>query len=344
VLWRGGRRGVASLLALGALAPIVLALGTNLPLYAPLWHALPPFRFPRVPERLMPIAALCLAGLTAAALGRSRRAVVVPLLAVALLYADLHVGLYGHSRADQDNTAYAALRSSGPGRLLELPVFLPDVHYGSVYLYYDQQARRQRPAGYSTTAPVAADAAMRRLERLNCGDWQGVDLRALGVQYVAVHRGLFERNTAVPDRAWFAALGLVRHGFRESAVDGRVSLWRPGRGVAPGQGEPSRNAVHFCQGWYGPRRERVPMSETHAPFWVYGAGPLALWLRAPEPLATRFSVDEREIVARTVFQAERVVLPLGPRRGWHLVALDVPRLAATKPRATGVRLLSITPR
>jgi hypothetical protein len=343
VLWRGGRRGVAALLALGALVPIALALGTNLPLYAPLWHALPPFRFPRVPERLMPIAALCLAGLVAAALGRSRRAVVVPLLAIALLYADLHVRLYGRSRADPGNAAYAAVRSAAPGRLLELPVFLPDVHYGSVYLYYDQQARRQRPGGYSTTAPVAADVTMRRLERLNCGDWQGIDLGALDVRYVAVHGGLFERNTAVPDRSWFAELGLARHGFRRGPVDGRVALWRPGRGLVPRHGEPSRDAPHFCQGWYGPQGQQIPMSETHAPFWVYGTGPLALWLQAPEPLATRFSVDEREVAARTVFQAGRIVLPLGPRRGWHLVALDVPRLAATKRRATGVRLLSIAP-
>ena len=38
---------------------------THFPLYSMLWHALPPFRFPRVPERLLPIACLCIAALAA---------------------------------------------------------------------------------------------------------------------------------------------------------------------------------------------------------------------------------------------------------------------------------------
>jgi hypothetical protein len=342
VLWRAQRRGLALVLALGALVPAALALGTNLPVYGPLWHALPPFRFPRVPERLLPIAGLCLAGLVGAGLGRSRRAVVVPLLAVALLLVDLHVRLYGHSRADQGNAAYAALRADAPGRLLELPVFLPDVHYGSVYFYYDMQARRQRPGGYSTTAPTKADALARRLERLNCGDWSGVDLGALGVRYVTLHRGLYERNTAVPDRWWFATLGLLRHGFREATTDGRITLWRAASGAARRvPGEPSRASAHFCQGWFGPQDRQVPMSETHAPFWIYGSGALTLRVEAPEPLRTRFSVDERPVLTRVVREARRVVLPLGRARAWHLVTLDVPRLAATEPRETGVRLLSL---
>ena len=59
------RRGLALVLGLGALVPIVLALGTHTPLYSPLWHALPPFRYPRVPERLLPIACLCSTSLLA---------------------------------------------------------------------------------------------------------------------------------------------------------------------------------------------------------------------------------------------------------------------------------------
>ena len=45
--------------------PCVLALGASLPLYEPLWKALPPLRFARVPERLMPIACLAIAALVA---------------------------------------------------------------------------------------------------------------------------------------------------------------------------------------------------------------------------------------------------------------------------------------
>jgi hypothetical protein len=314
---------------------MLLALGTNLPVYEPLWHALAVFRFPRVPERLMPIAVLCIAGLVAVGVGRARGTVLVAALAIALLFVDLRVRLYGHSVADPANAAYAAAPG---GRLLELPVFLPDVHYGSAYFYYDQQARLQRPGGYSTTAPAVADAEARTLERLNCGDWSGVHLAALGVRSIAVHRGLYEHNSAVPDRWWFATLGLVRHGWKPVAADGAVSMWARGHSGPVAAGEPTHGELHFCQGWYGAQNGQVPMSETHAPFWVYGSGTIALAVQSPQPLATRFSVDERVVAKATVSNAQRIVLPLG-RAGWHLVALDVPRLLDTKPRRTGVRLM-----
>src|SRR5205823_11648197 len=139
LLLRARRFALAALLGLGAVVPIVLALGTRTPIYSAIWHALPPFRYPRVPERLMPIACLCIAALVAFAVARSRRAVVVPALAVALLLVDLHVHVYGASAADAGNRAYAALREAPPGRVLDLPVFMPDLHYGSVYQYYDLQ-------------------------------------------------------------------------------------------------------------------------------------------------------------------------------------------------------------
>src|SRR5690348_3787237 len=66
------RYGLAVVLGTGVLVPVVLALGTRTPIYSALWHALPPFRFPRVPERLLPIASLCLAALFAFAVGRFR--------------------------------------------------------------------------------------------------------------------------------------------------------------------------------------------------------------------------------------------------------------------------------
>src|SRR5439155_1671777 len=153
--------------------------------------------------------------------------------------------------ADPANAAYAAAPG---GRLLELPVFLPDVHYGSTYFYYDLQVRLERPGGYSTTAPAVADRVARELERLNCGDWSGIDLGALGVRSIAVHRGLYEHNAAVPDRWWFATLGLLRHGWKAVAVDGEVSMWGRGSSGPVAAGEPARGTLHFCQGWYGPER------------------------------------------------------------------------------------------
>ena len=65
-LWAIRRqRGLALFLGLAAVVPCVLALGASLPLYEPLWKALPPLRFARVPERLMPIACLAIAALVA---------------------------------------------------------------------------------------------------------------------------------------------------------------------------------------------------------------------------------------------------------------------------------------
>ena len=71
------------LLGLGALVPCLLALGSNLPGYGLLWRHTP-FHATRVPERLLPVASLCLAALVAVAiacvvstLSRTRLVVVV---------------------------------------------------------------------------------------------------------------------------------------------------------------------------------------------------------------------------------------------------------------------------
>ena len=229
LLWRERRRGLAWLLGLGALVPILLALGTNLPLYTAVWHAFKPFRYPRVPERLMPIACLCLAGLLAFAVARlaERRALLVPTVALALVGADLHARLYGASEPGESTAAYAALRGAPSGRLLELPVFLPDIHYGSVYQYYDMQVLRERPLGYSTLAPVAADDLARRLRPLNCGRAHDKALlRGLGVRYVAVHKPLFAHTPQVPASCRAQAeQGLRRLGLRRLVSGGSIEIW-----------------------------------------------------------------------------------------------------------------------
>jgi hypothetical protein len=224
------RRGLGVVLGLGALVPILLSLGTNLPTYSWLWHALPPFRYPRVPERLMPIACLCLAALVAFAVSRAPRPALVGALAVAVLLVDLHARIYGASAADEGNAAYAALRSAPPGRVLELPVFLPDLHYGSVYEYYDMQARRERPGGYSTVAPRSADILLRSLQGVNCGRFSRADLsrlRALGVRYVAVHRALYPYRRVVPGEPRCARAPAPRvRSFPLVAAGGEVTVYR----------------------------------------------------------------------------------------------------------------------
>ncbi len=148
------RPGLAVLLGLAALMPCLLALGANLPGYETLWRRLPGLDATRVPERFMPIACLALAALVGCAFeqvtvcykrispaARWRLAGA----AIAVLAADLRVPVFGAVAADTPSAAYAAIR--GHGRLLELPVFRPDVHYGSVYLGYARQSPQRAAAG-----------------------------------------------------------------------------------------------------------------------------------------------------------------------------------------------------
>ena len=102
----------------------------------------------------------------------------------------------------------------------------PNVHLGSVYLWYDQIAQRERPGGYSTIAPQAAARLSLRLTELNCGDWRPGDdalLRRLGVSYVAFHRGL------AGETGWFAWRELLDHGFGQVARDDGVTMLERGR-------------------------------------------------------------------------------------------------------------------
>src|SRR5207237_1096073 len=82
---------------------------------------------------------------------------------VGVLFADLDTRVYSITDADPANAAYAAIARQPSGRVLELPIFTPDVHYGSVYMYYGTQAERQRPLGYSTLAPRSVETLVRRL-------------------------------------------------------------------------------------------------------------------------------------------------------------------------------------
>jgi hypothetical protein len=157
-------RALAAVLGAGVAVPILLALGANTPLYEPLWEAIPGLGHTRVPGRLLPIAALCLAAGAAVAIGaciselQARRrpgAGVAAALAVLVVAVDLRVDTYDRLVADEDNAVYASIPDDGAG-LLETPVQPPDRQENSVYLYYAMQAPHPRPLGYSTTAPPEA--------------------------------------------------------------------------------------------------------------------------------------------------------------------------------------------
>jgi hypothetical protein len=351
LLVRTRERGLAIVLAVAAVIPGLLSLGTHLPLYSTLWRAFPPFRYPRVPERLMPIACLAVAALVAFAIehGLRRRAgrrvprTALALLVAVVLLADLHVRVFRASAADGADRAYTAIESAPPGSLLELPVFTPDLHYGSVYLYYSQRVRRPRPAGYSTTAPRKADEVARALQPLGCGDWTtgapGL-LRRLRVSTIAVHRGLYLDDPTLSDTAWLAWRGLVEHGWRPLAADGPVTAFGRGRSTAgPPFEEPRRTDALFCTGWYLPDVRGRQMSSSHAALWVYGAGFVRLFLASPEPLPVRLSLDGRPHSQLTVRSLVEVRVGLGADR-WHLLALDAGRLPEIGGKPRGARIVA----
>jgi hypothetical protein len=246
-----------------------------------------------------------------------------------LLFVDLHALVYGRSAPGDPTRAVPA----AAGRLLELPVFDPGVHYGSVFLWYDTAATRQRPGGYSTTAPKAAKTLADRLQRLNCGDWSGDmagELRRLGVGSIALHRGLYIRNPAVPSAGWFATQGLLAHVWTVQRTAGAVWVFeRGGIGIAPTRLEPAHSKPIFCQGWFADTGSGRYMSETHAPFWIYGAGRVRLEL-AGSQLPARVLVDGRPGTESR-------------GRGWHLVTVDVPRLVTVEgeDRKVGLRLVRV---
>jgi hypothetical protein len=346
-----GDRWLASALGIGAIVPVLLAFGTHNPLYGPLWHAFPPLRYPRVPERLMPIACLALAALVGFAIDAGLRRpearriprIAIVAIVVVVLLADLHVRAFRASAADGENAAYDAIRHAPAGRLVELPVFLPDIHYGSVYLYYDQRVRRERPLGYSTTAPKRTDVVARHLEPLSCGDWTtgaGKRLRVLKVSTIALHRGLYVDNPLLTDTAWMAWQGLVAHGWKPLATDGPVTAFVRGASSAgPPFPQPAHDDALFCSGWFPPDQSGRQMSSSHAALWAYGSGIVRLFLISPEPLPVTISLDGRPHTRLVVDRLTEVRVGLSSA-DWHLIALDTPHLVQIRGKPRGVRIVA----
>ena len=179
------RWGMALVLGLGALVPILFALGSHTPGYETLWRHLPGLQHTRVPERIMPVACLALAALVSVAVSRLRWPGTAVIVALVLL-ADLPLDLFHATTADPDNAVYAAVRAEPQGRILELPVYEPGNQNASTYLYYVVQAPRQHPSGYTTTAPIEADALLRALQKNPCRY-----LADLGITTVVAH---YKRN------------------------------------------------------------------------------------------------------------------------------------------------------
>ncbi|HET7045136.1 MAG TPA: hypothetical protein VFI37_09830, partial [Gaiellaceae bacterium] len=309
VLARARRFALLAVLAAAIVVPCLLALGTNLPAYAWLWHHVEPFRYPRVPERLLPVACLGIAALVAFAVARLRNAALVA-LALAALVVDLHVHAYEPTSAAAVREAYAPLADAPPGRLLELPVFLPDEQAGSAYLLGDMTARRERPLGYAL-GPDETDALARRLAPLSCGDWPARALEGLGVRYLAVHSGLYRSRSS---GLWFAWRALREHGFGPISQAGPVTVFAPGGSARVAEPSEPPHGVVLCDGWEDGRLARSP-----AELWAYGsAASVALELRGPRERA-EVSVDGRRVAS--LDSSRTLSLRLGDR-GWHLVRVE----------------------
>jgi hypothetical protein len=333
VLWRAGQRLLTGVLAVAAVVPVLLAVGTHLPTYELLWDAFPPFRYPRVPARLMPIANLAFAALAAVAAASllRRRVVVLGAVLLVAIGADLIVRPFAATAADRGNAAYAAPLE---GRMLELPLFQPGIHWGSTYLWYELQAPVERPGGYSTLAPEEAFDWYWPLNRLSCGVWLPGDaerLAAVDIGRIAFHRGLYQA-AGVPG-AWFGWRGLAEHGWSPIAADGPITLLARGAGppgVAPVP-EPPRSEPVFCEGWRG-----LAMSELQAPFWLYGEGTLELGFSSPLPTPARLWVDGEPRPLPAALSMSASVELVGRR--WHWVMPEVTQLFPGRPAPSGLRL------
>jgi hypothetical protein len=316
------RRGLAVLFGIAGLLPVLLALGVNLPGYELVWRHFAPLHFTRVPGRLLPIADLALAGLLAfACAGLVRRAgsrsIAVASALVVLIVLDLAVQPLSATAADPGNGAYRALAATPPGRVLELPVFEPGQHFGSVYDYYQLQEAREQPGGYSTIAPQAVFDFAFTHNRLSCGVWlpgDGADLERIGITRVLFHRGLYAQ--AHRSGAWFAWRGLQEAGFSPVAADGGVTLFAPGaRSRSAPVAEPARAEPILCSGWQG-----RTMLGRQATIWLYGGGSVSV----------RFSGNAR---VRLLVDGRSSAAALG-ESGWHSLLLTAPR--------AGLRLESIS--
>ena len=350
VLWPR-HRWLALVLGLAAVVPLVFALGTNTPIYEPIWRWFPPLHFTRVPGRLIPVAALALAALLAFAAAwlfarvPSGRRTVAAAVAIVLVGADLVVLPFGPTAADPGNDAYAAVNGPAQERILELPLFEPGIHYGSVYHYYALEHPRERPAGYSTLAPPLTYSFFWTTNRLNCGIWLPTDaarLERLGVRQLLFHRGVYLQSGR--PGAWFLWQALQGAGYRWSVRGGSVWLFplvqrAESAPQPPPVPEPDRSAPVLCEGWRG-----FTMKERDAPMWIYGDADVELELAAPGRTSAFVRVDGGRVEHFQVDGRTTLVVPLEGDE-WHSIVIAVPQLfeETTPPQGLEIERISFLP-
>ena len=309
--------GLALVLGIGAVVPVVLALGTHFPLYA---IGLAPL--PAAPLPAGAGAASCrspawrIAALVAVR-GRAHRAASRwwPSWRSSLVAVDLRVARLPPVRADAATppTQRCAAAARPPARAAGAASRAS--RYGSVYLYYDMQAAA-RAAGrlLDDGSEGGRDAWHVRLEPLSCGDWRpGTErvLGDLGVRYVALHRGGIEPATGL---VRLARARRPRLGQSWPATADHDLRPRP-----PGRRAPHRSPSPDS-GSSSARVDGRSPRYRHGAFWIRGGVRLTLTTR--DPVRATLTVDRRPL------RSLRVTGPVSATvggAGWHLVGIDVVR-------------------
>ena len=200
LLVRARRYALAAILGVGALVPIVLALGTHTPIYdAALARptALPlPARAGAPAADRLPVhrGAVRLRASREQAHGRHGA-------------AQSRCCSSTCTRTSTASRRPAILRSSAVGRRAGCSSCRSSIPACTTAASTSGTTRRRGASGRAATRRLrrsAAKAVADRLERLNCGDWSGDmagELKRLGVGAIALHRGLYVRNPAVPTPA-----------------------------------------------------------------------------------------------------------------------------------------------
>jgi len=161
------------------------------------------------------------------------------------------------------------------------------------------------------------------------------ELEAAGIPYpatrLAAHTPADLERADIAERTALAGISLPEHfwslavALDAQASDKAAELLRRHAPLAMATlPAPDPTVTVFCQGWYGDAGAGRYMSETHAPFWIYGGGKVRVRF-APSALHPRVTVHG------------------GGKTAGHLVTVDVPHLVNVpgQRRRVGVRLVDV---
>jgi hypothetical protein len=196
---------LAAIYACVALFAIEMSFGLNGSLYSALVH----FGLTglRAPARATMVALCALSVLAALGTSAVQRAAMrlgsvarlVPAVVVALVGVDFaNSGMFLMGTDGPDAPVYAAVRSAGPGPVVDLPVPLPEALPGRdpSYEYWSMSHWHPLVNGYSGYYPAEYVYTL-ELMRSFPDDRSIARLKSVGARYVVVHRAFYENEAAV---------------------------------------------------------------------------------------------------------------------------------------------------